>query len=373
MRVKLGNHIQEYSVRNKSLQCDKVFSVTNTEGFIPSSEYFSKEVFSKDLSTYKIVKKGMIAYNPSRINVGSVANLDNEDEVIISPLYVVFKVDDSLDARFITYFLKSSIGNQQIRNLTTGSVRDSLKYNALEKIVIPRLDIEKQREVVKILEKVEELISLRKQEIEQLDELVKSQFIEMFGNGKFSKSKLGDLCSKITDGTHKTPNYLKDGVTFISAKNVVNGKIDLSDVKYISQEEFEVIQKRCQTEMGDILLTKSGSLGAPVMLDINIPLGLFESLAVIKYPRDLLLGEFLCEQLKSDNIQRQFKTGTKGVAIKHLHLNVIKDVEIIVPPIELQNQFAIFIQQVEKQKFKVQQSLNETQLLFDSLMQQYFG
>ena len=179
----------------------------------------------------------------------------------------------------------------------------------------------------------------------------KSRFIEMFESGNYPVCRLGDVCSKITDGTHKTPNYLDAGVTFISAKNIVNGELDFSDVKYISDQEYAEIQKRCQTEMGDILLSKSGSLGAPVIVKTTERIGLFESLAVIKYERSKLLPAFLCEQLKSDRIQRQFKVGTKGVAIKHLHLGVIADTDIVVPPIEDQNAFATFVEQVDKSKY----------------------
>ena len=86
-----------------------------------------------------------------------------------------------------------------------------------------------------------------------------------------------------------------------------------------------------------------------------------------------MLPEFLCEQLKSDRIQRQFKTGTKGVAIKHLHLGVIADTGVIVPSIGEQSRFADFVKQVTKSKVAVQKALDETQTLFDSLMQKYFG
>ena len=79
--------------------------------------------------------------------------------------------------------------------------------------------------------------------------------------------RLGDVCIKITDGTHKTPQYLNKGITFISAKNIVNGELDFSDIKYISENEYMDIQKRCQTEINDILLSKSGSLGVPVIVE----------------------------------------------------------------------------------------------------------
>lgn len=183
----------------------------------------------------------------------------------------------------------------------------------------------------------------------------------MFNNRNYPKVKLGSVCKKITDGTHKTPNYLDEGVTFISAKNIVNGELDFSDIKHISEREYQEIQKRCQTEIGDILLSKSGSLGAPVIVKTEEKLGLFESLAVLKYERDRFLPEFLCEQLKTDAIQRQFSTGTKGVAVKHLHLGVIANTEIIEPPIEEQRAFTSFVKQVDKSKCDASNITSATQ------------
>ena len=144
-------------------------------------------------------------------------------------------------------------------------------------------------------------------------------------------------------------------------------------MKYISEDEYQEIQKRCQTERLDILLSKSGSLGMPAIVRTEEKLGLFESLAVLKYDRKLLLPEFLCEQLKTDRIQRQFTVGTKGVAIKHLHLGVIADTDIVVPPIEEQKAFASFVAQVGKSKAAVQAALDKARMMFDGLMQEYFG
>ena len=156
----------------------------------------------------------------------------------------------------------------------------------------------------------------------------------MFGDSN-KTCKLGEVCTKITDGTHKTPNYLAEGITFISAKNIVNDELDYSDVKHISEEEYSEIQKRCGTENYDILLSKSGSLGQPAIIKTDEKLGLFESLAVIKYDRNKIIPEFLKEQLKSDHVQWQFSMSEKGVAVKHLHLEVIKNLNpdhmIVVP------------------------------------------
>ena len=175
----------------------------------------------------------------------------------------------------------------------------------------------------------------------------------MFYKCGYPECKLKDVCSKITDGTHKTPQYQDSGITFISAKNIVGGELNFGDVKYITEEEYEEIQKRCMTERGDVLMAKSGSLGTLAIVDTDQPLGLFESLAVLKYDRDKLDGVFLKEQLRSDESQNQLMSGVKGVAVKHLHLNVISEVTVIVPPLDKQKEFANFVRQSDKSKYSL--------------------
>jgi type I restriction enzyme S subunit len=167
-----------------------------------------------------------------------------------------------IDIRYLYYYLR----NRGLNDVITGSAQPQIVRQSLEKVIVEYPELNIQKSIVETLDKISKIISLRKQQLSKLDELVKSRFIELFESGNYPVCRLGDVCSKITDGTHKTPNYLDAGVTFISAKNIVNGELDFSDVKYISDQEYAEIQKLCQTEMGDILLTKSGSLGAPVIV-----------------------------------------------------------------------------------------------------------
>lgn len=276
------------------------------------------------------------------------------------------------NVKYLYYALKSQ--QDRIMKLRSGACMPNIKKSDIGSFAFEYTEETSiQNIVVSNLDKITRLIDLCNTILEKLDLLVKSRFVEMFNTGEYTTVKLKSVCSKITDGTHKTPNYLPEGITFISAKNIINGELDFSDVKYISETEYNEIQKRCQTEIYDILLSKSGSLGSPTILRTDKPLGLFESLAIIKYDRRIILPEFLCEQLKTDDIQRQFKTGTKGVAIKHLHLNVIGDIDVVVPPLALQEQFAAFVKQTDKSKLAVKQVLEKAEMLKKALMQEYFG
>ena len=257
---------------------------------------------------------------------------------------------DNLSKQVMIKYLYYCLKAFNFKQIISGSAQPQITLMGSKKIIVEIIPLKAQAEIIQKLDFIEKLIYLKRQQLNKMDDLVKSRFIEMFINRNYPIRRLSDACNKITDGTHETPNYLSDGVTFISAKNIIDGKINLDDVKYISNDEYHEIQKRCALSLGDILLTKSGTLGTCAIVATEQQLGLFESLAVVKYDRNIFNSQFLCEQLRSDNVQNQFKNGTKGVAIKHLHLNVIGDTNVIIPPMPKQNQFADFVQQVDKSK-----------------------
>lgn len=172
-KVPLGNYITPYSVKNKNNEDIPVYSVTNSEGFC--RDYFSKEVASKDKTTYKIVPKGCFAYNPSRINVGSIDWQRKEDRVIVSPLYNVFTISEELDAQFLYYYLKSDMSLHYIKELASGSVRDNLKLETLMKFPIPELPLTEQKKISSILDNLTEAVSLANMCLQKLDQLVKSR------------------------------------------------------------------------------------------------------------------------------------------------------------------------------------------------------
>ena len=180
MKVRLGDYIKEYSVRNKNDEDIPVYSVTNTQGFC--QDYFGKEVASNDRTTYKIVPRGFFAYNPSRINVGSVDWQRNKDRVIVSPLYNVFSVSPELNQQYLYYYLKCDITLHFIKELATGSVRDNLKLAMLYEFPINVPAYEEQEKIVKSLDSLQLVISLRKEELIKLDELIKPDLSRCLGS-----------------------------------------------------------------------------------------------------------------------------------------------------------------------------------------------
>jgi len=177
---RLGDYLQKYSVKNKKNLDYPVYSVTNSRGFC--TEYFNKDVSGANKTTYKIVPRGYFAYNPSRINVGSVDWQNCEDNVIVSPLYVVFKCSKSLNQDYLKYFLKSNSGKRIINASISGSVRNSLNFEVLSDFQVEIRSIEEQLAAVNLLKKIEEFIKHEEHLLGLYDELLKSLFFEMFGD-----------------------------------------------------------------------------------------------------------------------------------------------------------------------------------------------
>lgn len=374
-RVPLGDYITEYSVRNKSDENIPVYSVTNSQGFC--TEYFDKEVASKDKSTYKIVPRGFFAYNPSRINVGSVDWQRSEERVIVSPLYNVFSVSEELDKQYLFYFLKSDIGKQMIKAKSSGSVRENLKLDMLKEMTIPKGTIYEQKKCVAILDELKKIITLYTERIEKYDELVKARFVEMFGHQSHNEKSLQymtiDDVAEIYLGITHTPTYVDSGVMFISAKNTSGDFLNLSDVKYISREEFEGAPKGSKPQVNDVLFSRVGSnLGHPVILEEELELCTFVSLGFLR-SKGIVTSNYLKHWMRDEFFAKQVSGHVKGGGQPNLNTGWLKEFKIIVPDLEKQKEFDDFCKQVDKSKVVAQQMLDETQKLFDSLMQEYFG
>ena len=378
MRVKLGDYIKEYSLRNKKCEKIPVYSVTNTQGFC--KDYFGKEVAGKDKSTYKIVPKGCFAYNPSRINVGSVDWQRNEDRVIVSPLYNVFSVSDELDQQYLYYYLKSQITLQRIKAVATGSVRNNLKLDMLYNFPINLPSKKEQIIIARKLDIVRYLIELRQKELHVLDNLVKARFVEMFGDPirnekRWCTKALEAICKLIVDCPHSTPKYTSENTGFMCIRTsiVKKNRIEWKDIEYISEKEYKQRIQRKKPERGDIIYTREGAiLGIAAVIDRDCNVALGQRSMLLSPNKKICTSEFLSVAMNFDSFLDKVLKGVSGTASPHINVGSIKVFKMILPPIEQQEKFSSFVHQVDKSKFAIQKSLDETQLLFDSLMQEYF-
>ena len=351
MREKLGKYIKEYSVRNKANEDIPVYSVTNTQGFC--QDYFGKEVASKDKSTYKIVPRGCFAYNPSRINVGSIDWQRNEDRVIVSPLYNVFSTSELLDQQYLYYFLKSDIALQMIRSAATGSVRDNLKFSMLCEFSTNIPALEMQKGIVRILDKVKTLIDFRQQELQKLDDLVKARFVEMFGdpvdNSKhFDLVPLGQLgVLKRGVSKHRPRNdavLLGGNFPLIQTGDVSNAKDYITE--YTSTYSEEGLKQSKMWGKGTLCITIAANIADTAILNFD---ACFPDSVVGFIPNEKVTTLFIHNWFKF--LQPVLEENAPAVAQKNLNVATLEKTGVIVPPIEMQNEFEIFVQQIDKSKF----------------------
>lgn len=354
MIVKIGDVISEYSVRNKFDENIPVYSVTNEKGFCTG--YFSKEVASKDKSTYKIVPRGYFAYNPSRINVGSVDWQKYEDRVIVSPLYVVFGVSDRLDRQYLLHYLKSDMMLSFIKEYATGSVRDNLKLADLGKFPINLRPVEEQCQIATTLDKIDDLIAKRRQQLDKLDELVKSRFIEMFGVYPANPMgwEIGTIRDIVTEVRYGSSRPAVDGgkYPYLRMNNITyGGELDLSDTKRIDIPDNEL--DKCTVRRGDILFNRTNSkelVGKTCVYDRDEMMVLAGFVIRIRV-KDRILPEFLSAFLNTD-FSKQMLLGMCKTAIGQANINAqeLQNIGLYLPPVELQQCFVQFKKETDKSK-----------------------
>lgn len=282
-----------------------------------------------------------------------------------------------LEKKYLYYYLKAPVFQNFLLRIGNRAAQAGFNKNDLQELLIPCVSRERQKEVVCILEKVETLICALKQQLQKLDELVKARFVEMFGNMVYNpngweKVNLGSVCD-VRDGTHDSPKYFPEGYPLVTSKNVTSGRIDFTDCSLICKEDYDKINERSSVDFGDILMPMIGTVGKPVIVDVDADFAI-KNVALIKFYEDsTVINIFVRALLQSDYFDHAVISKIRGGTQKFISLSDIRKLEIYLPPMDTQNQFAVFVEQTDKSKAAIQKALDETRMLFDSLMQKYFG
>ena len=280
---------------------------------------------------------------------------------------------DILLPRYLYYFCK----HFDFERLNKAVTVPSLTKGDLLKIEIDLPTIDNQKVIVDKLLRIQGVIEIRQQELQKLDDLIKARFVEMFGDMIFNpngwgKVLLGEVCD-VRDGTHDSPKYFTAGYPLVTSKNLTGGKIDFTDCSRICEADYNKINQRSKVDKGDILMPMIGTVGNPVIVDIEANFAI-KNVALIKFKENAtVVNIFVKALLESDYFDRSVISKVRGGTQKFISLSDIRKLEICLPPLKLQEQFADFVRATDKSKVAIQAALDKTQLLFDSLMQKYFG
>ena len=337
--------------------------------------YESKEeITDKAISetNIKIVPKNTVVMS-FKLSIGKRAI--TKKALYTNEAIAAFHIKDT-DSLFYEY-LYYALGYVDLLKYTDKAVKGkTLNKAKLRKIKIPVPPIEIQEQIVEVLDKAQNLIDKRKEQISFLDDLIESIFYEMFGDPVKNEKGWEILCLNnvcdVRDGTHDSPKYISDGYPLITSKNVKDGKLNFNDIKYISEKDFNNINKRSKVDMGDILMPMIGTIGNPTIIDSNNKFAI-KNVALIKFfESSKVINIYVKELLKSSYFEKAIRREKRGGTQKFISLGNIRNFEIPVPPLPLQNQFAEKVEAIEKQKATLTESLELMEDNYNSIMQRAF-
>lgn len=290
----------------------------------------------------------------------------------------VLKPKDMLDVDYLCY----SLMFYDVSGLVNGATRQKLTQADMRKMEIPLRSMSEQKRITGVINKVSDLISLRKQQLAKLDELVKARFVEMFGDPKsnpnsYPISQLSEHIEFLTSGSRGWAQYCVDNGSewFITIKNVKDCRISIDNMQPINAPD-NAEAKRTKVQEGDLLISITADLGRTGVVTKEIAdhgAYINQHLTCIRLNKEILNPLYVAFFMESPAGKEQFEAKNQSAVKAGLNFNSINSLRLLVPPMDEQSAFVEFVHQVDKSKVVVQKALDEAQLLFDSLMQKYFG
>ena len=374
----LSTFLTEYSEKN-GVNAYRPVAV-GRYGIRTRESIYSKEL-AKDYSKNKLIHKNTLTVGMGSVQI-DIGVLTDDITYSVSPAYHTYKIA-GVNAEYLRYCLECR--NQDMfsrfvkRGSRQGKTIDLKRWMTYE---IPVYDENRQQEIVDRLNRISELIEKRQEQLVQLSELVKSRFIELFGDSEFNTmqwptEKLSELCVVSSSKRIYQNEQSTEGVPFLRISDL-NERID--NVKnapelFIPINKYNELKENglVPTE-GDILVTSRGTLGRCYIVrpedEFYFQDGMISWLSDLSHQ---ITSLYLSQLFAMSGIQKQIASLQAGSTVAYLSISMLKKLDIMLPPLNLQNQFAVFVEQTDKSKLAVQKGLQELEILKKSLMQQYFG
>ena len=366
MKVKLSDVCERGSSNLK--QSDVIdkngdYPIYGASGYIGNVDFFHQE-------------KKYVAVVKDGAGIGRTMLLPAKSSVIGTMQYLLPK--DNVLAEYLYYVVKY----MRLEKYFTGATIPHIYFKDYKNEEFNCVPIEKQLKIVESLKKVERKISNRNQQLAKLDELVKARFVEMFGDSEFNTmqwptKKLSELCDVGSSKRVYQNEQSADGIPFLRISDL-NERIDNIEIipeLFISTNKYnELKENGLVPAVGDILVTSRGTLGRCYIVrakdEFYFQDGMISWLSNLN---NQITNLYLSQLFSMAGIQKQIASLQAGSTVAYLSISMLKKLDIMLPPLDLQTEFATFVEQVDKSKVAVQKALDESQTLFDSLMQQYFG
>lgn len=351
------------SIAQKDLEnCDGVYPIYGASGLIKYVDFYQQE------NPYvAVVKDGA--------GVGRVMQLPAKSSVIGTMQYII--PNEGINVHYLAYAME----HMNLAKYYTGATIPHIYFKDYCKESLQAHNLDEQCHIALMLDKIVALISLRKQQLAKLDELVKARFVEVFGEPVQNPlgwpiHQLQDYILFLTSGSRGWAQYFTDdGKYFITIKNVKNCRITLDDVQYVTPPD-NAEAKRTKVEDGDLLISITADLGRTGVVTKEIAdYGAYinQHLTCIRLDKKSLHPLYVAYYMESEAGKLQFQSKNQNGVKAGLNFNAINSLHLMVPPLERQTYFVDFVTQIGCRKLTIQQSLDKLEMLKKSLMQEYFG
>jgi type I restriction enzyme, S subunit len=339
----LREYVREVGTRRRDTPAE-ILSVTNN-GFVRSREVFDKQIFSEDVSNYKLVQFGDLAYNPTRINVGSIALCTFEDGGAVSPMYVVFRCNEGLSPEFLLDYLKSEFGRQSIAHHSVGGVRPMLRFSDLCQIEIPLPSSEEQERVVRLFRDVRTLQDLRDRADGKMRELSQSLFDHYFGEPTKSNrpgpiSSVGNELALIEYGPRfYNEAYSNTGPRIVRITDIdPDGNLNFDTMPRYEVEESVLTARELRP--GDIIFARSGAtVGKVALIPDDAPSCIAGAYFIRMHFKEHVLPRYALGYFQSRGIQQIIAMQSKQAAQPNFSGPLIRALPLPVPPVDVQLDF----------------------------------
>lgn len=389
---KLGNYIEQIrgvsykpqDVTEEQKEGYKVIlranSIKNNKLILNDLVYVKEELI-KEKQFIKSNDILMAASSGSKEVVGKCAQIKNDTEYTFGAFCKLIRCKENINSNYVSYFLRTPYYRSTISAVVNGANINNLKNEHIDNLDIPLPSLETQKKIVEVLDKAQELIDKRKEQIEALDELVKSRFIEMFGDisrnsKKWDITKLDELVDVVSGYAFKSTEFVDEGIPVLKIGNINAGYFKPTNLMFwIKDEKLD----KYLIKPNDLVISLTGTVGKDdygnvcIMGDDYEEYYLNQRNAKLDIKNENLLDKYyLTYVLKVPEVKKRLTGISRGVRQANIANKDIQNLEVPIPPIELQHQFSDFVNQVDKLKSQMESSLKELEDNFNSLMQKAF-
>ena len=293
---------------------------------------------------------------------------------------VIRDTHNHFDKSFLYYLLGSPNMYNEFKRLAVGGVVNNLNSQLVRNVFIPVPPLSEQQRIVSELDLLSSIIEKKKAQLKEYDQLAQSIFYDMFGDPVTNEKgwevkKLGDICYHITDGDHMPPPKSDKGIPFLTIANIDKDKkiLNFSNTFFVPQEYYDNLKEERKAIINDMLYTVTGSYGIPVIIRTTRPFCFQRHIALIRPNQEKVLTAYLFYWALCPSVKEEADNVAPGIAQKTVGLNSLRQFDVPLPPLSLQQSFASKIEAIEQQKALIQQSITEAETLFNSRMDFWFS